>query len=148
MLKTQNRMEYSSVSRTADGEEGLVWLSGYIPETDAERFTQAAKENGWAYAIGDPEEDDEHIPTKVKYNKLTALMEPVFDILGTVPGYKEYDISFWFLCFFTLFFAMIIVMLTGIIRSLEKKIILFFHCNDDCCCWLCTDHFDGYADAR
>ena len=28
--------------------------------------------------------------------------------LGTVPGYREYDISFWFLGFFTLFFAMII----------------------------------------
>ena len=35
-------------------------------------------------------------------------MIPVFDILGTVPGYREYDISFWFLGFFTLFFAMII----------------------------------------
>ena len=35
-------------------------------------------------------------------------MLPVFDILGTVPGYREYDISFWFLGFFTLFFAMII----------------------------------------
>ena len=32
----------------------------------------------------------------------------MFDILGTVPGYREYDISFWFLGFFTLFFAMII----------------------------------------
>ena len=36
------------------------------------------------------------------------LIAPVFDILGTVPGYREYDISFWFLGFFTLFFAMII----------------------------------------
>jgi V/A-type H+-transporting ATPase subunit I len=32
----------------------------------------------------------------------------VFDILGTVPGYRENDVSTWFLLFFTLFFAMII----------------------------------------
>jgi V/A-type H+-transporting ATPase subunit I len=32
----------------------------------------------------------------------------VFDLLGTVPGYREYDISFFFLLFFTVFFAMII----------------------------------------
>jgi V/A-type H+/Na+-transporting ATPase subunit I len=28
--------------------------------------------------------------------------------MGTVPGYKELDISLVFLCFFTVFFAMII----------------------------------------
>ncbi|MBN1686115.1 MAG: V-type ATP synthase subunit I, partial [Spirochaetales bacterium] len=31
-----------------------------------------------------------------------------FDLLGALPGYHEYDISFWFLLFFSLFFAMII----------------------------------------
>ena len=108
MLEVQNEEEYSSVSNTAGSEDGLVWLSGYIPEADAIKFAKAAKENCWAYAIGDPAEDDEQVPTKVKYTKLTKLMVPVFDILGTVPGYKEYDISFWFLGFFTLFFAMII----------------------------------------
>jgi V/A-type H+-transporting ATPase subunit I len=108
MLKTQNDEEYSSVSNAAGSEEGLIWLSGYIPEDDAPAFKEAAANNGWAWAIDDPAEDDEKIPTKVRYTKLTKLMTPVFDILGTVPGYREYDISFWFLCFFTLFFAMII----------------------------------------
>jgi V/A-type H+-transporting ATPase subunit I len=28
--------------------------------------------------------------------------------MNTIPGYKEYDISFWFLMFFSLFFAMLI----------------------------------------
>jgi len=41
---------------------------------------------------------------KAIYDKL----KPLFDILGTVPGYREGDISEWFLMFFTLFFAMII----------------------------------------
>ena len=108
MLKTQNDEEYSSVSNSAGSEEGLIWLSGYIPEDDVPAFKEAAANNGWAWAIDDPAEDDEKIPTKVRYTKLTKLMTPVFDILGTVPGYREYDISFWFLCFFTLFFAMII----------------------------------------
>ena len=35
-------------------------------------------------------------------------MKPVFDMLGTVPGYREYDISMWFLLFLSLFFGMII----------------------------------------
>ena len=46
--------------------------------------------------------------TKVKYGKVSGLIQPVFDILGILPGYRESDISLWFFLFFTLFFAMII----------------------------------------
>jgi V/A-type H+/Na+-transporting ATPase subunit I len=35
------------------------------------------------------------------------IIQPVFDFLGTVPNYREYDISLWFLLFFGVFFAMI-----------------------------------------
>ncbi len=108
MLKTQNDAEYSAVSNTSQSQDGLVWLSGYLPVSEVERFKNAAAQAHWAWAMDDPADDDESVPTKVKYNKLTKLMIPVFDILGTVPGYREYDISFWFLGFFTLFFAMIV----------------------------------------
>ena len=108
MLKSQNAAEYSSVSNTVGASDGLIWLSGYLPVADADKFRAAAKEHNWAFALEDPDDDDEKVPTKVKYNKITRLMIPIFDILGTVPGYREYDISFWFLAFFTLFFAMII----------------------------------------
>ncbi|MEE1244078.1 MAG: V-type ATPase 116kDa subunit family protein [Acutalibacteraceae bacterium] len=108
LIKTQNDAEFSSVKNTAKSQDGLVWLTGYIPVSETEKFVACAKENGWAYQYETVEVDDGFVPTKVKYNKLTSLMKPIFDILGTVPGYGEYDISFWFLSFFTLFFAMII----------------------------------------
>lgn len=108
ILKAQNEAEYSAAGNSAEGEEELVWLTGYLPEADVPAFKEAAQKNGWAIGLCDPEADDENVPTKVKYNKVTKLMRPVFDILGTVPGYREYDISFWFLCFFALFTAMII----------------------------------------
>lgn len=108
LIKTQNDAEFSSVKNTAKSQDGLVWLTGYIPVSETEKFVACAKENGWAYQYETVEIDDGFVPTKVKYNKLTSLMKPIFDILGTVPGYGEYDISFWFLSFFTLFFAMII----------------------------------------
>ena len=108
ILKTKNDVEYSAASCTTENDSGLIWLTGYIPEVNVEQFRNAAADNGWAYAMDDVAEDDENVPTKIRYTKLTALIQPVFDILGTVPGYREYDISFWFLCFFALFFAMII----------------------------------------
>ena len=108
LLKTQNDAEYSSADRSLAYQHGLVWITGYIPDAEKEAFINAAKEHNWAWLINDVQQGDENVPTKIRYNKLTALIKPVFDILGTVPGYAEYDISFWFLAFFTLFFAMII----------------------------------------
>ncbi len=108
MLKTQNEEIFSSASATADNDDAFVWLSGYVPEDELERFKTAAKENGWAWAIADVDDEDEKVPTKVKYNRVSRLIKPVFDILGILPGYREQDISLFFLLFFTLFFAMII----------------------------------------
>ena len=108
LLKMRNEVEYSSADASLNAESGIVWITGYIPQTEKEKFVGAAKEHGWAWLIDDADENDAAVPTKVRYNKATALIKPLFDILGTVPGYREYDISFWFLAFFALFFAMII----------------------------------------
>ena len=108
LLKTQNDAEFSAVDETLTQDDTLVWLCGYIPADEEESFTACAKEQNWAWMINDVENDDANVPTKIRYNKLTALIKPIVDILGVVPGYREYDISFWFLAFFALFFAMII----------------------------------------
>lgn len=108
LILAKNEVSYSEACETSVCESGLVWINGYIPAAEEKTFTEKAKENSWAFCIDDPADDDEFVPTKVKYTKLSGLMEPVFGILGTVPGYHEYDISFWFLMFFALFFAMII----------------------------------------
>ena len=108
MVKLQNRMNFSAAGNTAQSDEDFVWLSGYIPEADMDKFKAAAAEKSLAWAVEDVSEEDEHIPTKVKYNKVSGLIKPVFDILGILPGYREQDISLWFFLFFTLFFAMII----------------------------------------
>ena len=108
MLKLQDEMNFSAANATAQSDDDFVWISGYIPEEDLESFKTMAAERGCAYAVDEVADDDDKIPTKVKYNKVTKLIQPVFDILGILPGYREQDISLWFLLFFTLFFAMII----------------------------------------
>ncbi len=129
LLKAQNEEEYSAVGETAEDQDGLVMLDGYIPADNEEKFREAATLNNWAWVIDDPAQEDEHVPTKIKYNKVTRLIIPVFDILGTVPAYREYDISTWFLGFFTLFFAMIIgdagygclFLIAAVVMTLKKK---------------------------
>ncbi len=97
---------FERVSESVGGDD-IVYLTGYIPQSDVPRFTEYAKREGLAYSLSDPGPDD-NPPTKVIYKGFVRIVKPVFDILGTVPGYNEYDISSYFLVFFSLFFAMII----------------------------------------
>ena len=91
----------------AGSENDLAWISGYVPARDLEAFKKACAENQWAVAYADPEDEDVEVPTKLRNNKFVSLIYPLTDFLGTVPGYHEYDISGWFLLFFTIFFGMI-----------------------------------------
>lgn len=97
---------YSGMEREEEGKHALSWLSGFIPSSDLAKLQTAAKEENWALAIDDPAEDDA-VPTKLKNNKLVGLIYPLSDFLDVVPGYREYDISGWFLLFFSIFFGMI-----------------------------------------
>ena len=97
---------YSGMEREQEGKHALSWLSGFIPSSDLAALQTVAKEEHWALAIDDPAEDDA-VPTKLKNNKLVGLIYPLSDFLDVVPGYREYDISGWFLLFFSIFFGMI-----------------------------------------
>ncbi len=129
MLKAQNAEIFSAASATSENDEDFVWISGYVPEADIERFKQTAAEKQWAWAVDDVAEDDESVPTKVKYGKVSGLIKPMFDILGILPGYKEQDVSLFFLLFFTLFVAMImgdggygvLILIATIVLSVKLK---------------------------
>lgn len=123
---------YSGMGQESEGKESdLAWISGFVPVDSFNVLSDAVKANGWAMASSDPSDEDE-VPTKLKNNKLVSLIYPLTDFLGTVPGYHEYDISGWFLLFFTVFFGMIfgdggygllvtVAMLLMMIKSAAKK---------------------------
>ena len=99
-------METDLPANADSTENTLAWITGFVPVDSFEKLVTCAKENAWALASSDPTEED-MVPTKLKNNKLVSLIYPLTDFLGTVPGYNEYDISGWFLLFFTVFFGMI-----------------------------------------
>lgn len=98
---------YSGMGREEEEKDtSLAWLSGYVPVDSFEKLSACARENGWAFASEDANPED-NVPTKLRNNKFVQLIYPLTDFLGTVPGYNEFDISGWFLLFFTIFFGMI-----------------------------------------
>ena len=129
VVQAQNFVEESSALNSLETDEVVSYISGYIPVSDVDAFKKKAKKEHWAYMMDDVVEDDGEVPSKVKYTKVSRLMKPVFDILGTVPGYNEYDISFWFLCFFSIFVAMIIgdaaygviILILAIVLNIKMK---------------------------
>ncbi len=105
LLAQDLRFERASAAMGED--DTVAWLSGYVPQNMIDTFKKLASVQKWAYALDEPGEEDTP-PTQVKNSRWVSIIGPVFDILGTVPGYREYDISMWFLMFFALFFAMIV----------------------------------------
>jgi len=103
----EKHLEFARVRSGMQDAEEITYLQGYCPAEDVEKLMQSATAEGWGIMSDEPDATD-NPPTLLKMNKVTRLIKPVFDFLGTVPGYREYDISQYFLVFFALFVAMII----------------------------------------
>jgi V/A-type H+-transporting ATPase subunit I len=107
MRRLNNKMEFEQVRAGMVGEGQLSYLTGYVPAKRADALRRAASENGWALLVDEPAEDDP-VPTLVENPRWIRIIRPMFQLMETTPGYREFDISFIFLLFFSLFFAMLI----------------------------------------
>ena len=90
------------------GEQGeLAFVSGWIPATGRVAFAAAAAEMGWGTLLREPA-DGEIPPTLVEPPKMFRPMKALFSGLGIAPAYTEADVSVPFMCYFSLFFAMLV----------------------------------------
>ncbi len=106
-LELQNRLEFEQVRHGMGAHESLVYLQGYCPAQDVASLTRAAQEHSWALLAEEPSSTDEP-PTLIRNPFIIRIIQPVFRIIGTVPGYREFDIDLWFLIFFSIFFAILV----------------------------------------
>ena len=112
----------------APAGSAVSWISGYVPQEDLGLLKRASAENSWALIADDPKKEDTP-PTKLKGNSFVRIIHPVLAFLGTIPGYREFDISPSYLVFFSIFFAMILgdagygmlLLVTGIVAGLLMK---------------------------
>ena len=87
-------------------EIAIAWLSGFVPAEKVDIVINAAKKYGWTLAWDDPGRSDLP-PTILRNRPAVRIIQPLFSMLGTIPGYWEYDISLSYMIFLCLFFAMI-----------------------------------------
>ena len=88
-------------------EGKIKYLKGYIPKYAVDLFKRSAADNDWGYIISKPDDPDE-VPVYIKNPKWISIINPMMKFIDIVPGYKELDVSIYFLVAFALFFAMIV----------------------------------------
>jgi len=128
LAKSEREIAFEAARSGMPSGEGVAWFAGWVPAKDERRLSEAAAKAGWGLLLDEPL-DEEQPPTKIENSAAVRIIQPVFDFLGTVPNYREYDISGLFLCFFTFFFAMIfgdggygaVLLLAGAFAALKAK---------------------------
>jgi len=85
----------------------LSLVRGWVAFDSVDRVRAAARDCGWGIAVRDPA-PDENPPTLIRPPRLFAPVTALFDGLGIAPAYNETDVSVPFMCYFSLFFAMLV----------------------------------------
>jgi len=101
------KIEFYRVKSGMGKEEGFSYLQGFCPVDKVKDVHLLAVHEHWALLVEEPDNPDE-VPTLLRNPRWIEIINPVFKFMGTLPGYNEYDISFWFLLFFSIFFALLI----------------------------------------
>jgi V/A-type H+/Na+-transporting ATPase subunit I len=128
LAKVEREVQFEALHSGMPDQGTLSYSSAWVPIAEEKRLAATAAREGWGLLIDEPL-SDELPPTKIENPAIVRIIQPVFDFLGTVPNYREYDISALFLAFFTIFFAMIfgdggygsLLLLGAIFMALKAK---------------------------
>ena len=103
----QENLSFEEVKAGLGMDDQLAYLQGFVPVNRMGELRKAAADNSWGIMFRDPT-DQEYVPTLVERKGPIKMAKPIFDLMGTLPGYREFDISLIFLTAFTIFVAMIV----------------------------------------
>ncbi|OGX30483.1 MAG: hypothetical protein A3G37_01845 [Omnitrophica WOR_2 bacterium RIFCSPLOWO2_12_FULL_46_30] len=103
----EKELEFHQALEGMGQNNGLAYVAGYIPSNAVPALADLAGKQSWGLSISDPSEEDS-VPTLIKNPRWVSLISPVFKVIEVVPGYRELDISLWFILFFSVFFGMLI----------------------------------------
>jgi V/A-type H+-transporting ATPase subunit I len=105
----RHKSAWTIATRSALDDPHLYALQGWVPAHRAEVIADGLAAAGVDAAVQafEPAPGEEP-PTLIRYNWFTRPMKGLFDILGTVPGYGEFDVSAFFMIFLPVFSAILI----------------------------------------
>jgi len=107
--RLQSQADWTVASRSGRGDEHLYALQGWVPEERAADLSAGLEAAGLPAAVRSmPPSNEDEPPTLIRYPWWAKPMEGLFKILGTVPGYREFDVSAAFMIALPIFSAILI----------------------------------------
>ena len=107
LAAVNEELTFQEVYEGRGEEEVLAVLKGFCPNDRCGRLKEIAKNKQWGLLIEEPTDED-IVPTLLRNPKWIEVIKPAFGLIKILPGYKEVDISAFFLLFFSMFFGMLI----------------------------------------
>ena len=103
----RDRMAFAA-ARDALATQGAVsWIEGWVPQDAVPRVRAKAVTKAWGLLLRDAEPGEDP-PTLVRPPRMFRSVAALFAGLGIAPAYTESDVSVPFMCYFSLFFAMLV----------------------------------------
>ena len=107
--KLRERARFTVADRGGLAEGELYAVQGWVPEEAAGAMAEGLGAAGVEAGVRALEPDQgEQPPTLVRYPKWAVPIKALFDVLGTLPGYREVDLSGFFMVALPVFAAMLI----------------------------------------
>ncbi len=104
----EEKAQYSFAANSALDAEELFAIQGWVPADHTESLPHNLATQGVIAGIRELEpEEEETPPTLIKYPRWAEPIKGLFDILNTSPGYREIDLSAFFMIAMPIFAAML-----------------------------------------
>jgi V/A-type H+-transporting ATPase subunit I len=102
-----DRIAFASAKELMAESGAVACLSGWLAEGSVAALKEAARAHAWGLYVRPPA-PGETPPTLIEPPKFFRPVKALFDGLGIAPAYVEADVSVPFMCYFSLFFAMLV----------------------------------------
>ena len=102
-----DRVAFAAARELLENRGAVSVVSGWIPSARAGELRACAAKMGWGMLLRDPAEG-ETPPTLIEPPRFFRPVKVLFSGLGIAPAYSEADVSVPFMCYFSLFFAMLV----------------------------------------
>ena len=100
---------YVKARRSGLSRGELFAVQGWLPSKTAESLKDLLSGDGFPVAVTtEPVTEDDVPPTLIRYPAWARPIKGLFDMLGTLPGYREMDLSPFFMLALPIFTAMLI----------------------------------------
>jgi len=103
----KDNIAFAAAEESLASQGEVAYIEGWMPEDSLPAVRAAAVSNGWGIAVREPRAG-ETPPTLIRPPKLFRPVAALFQGLGIAPAYNEADVSVPFMCYFSVFFAMLV----------------------------------------